>query len=121
MDALKLMLMNGLSQSDSYPKALANFMFREIIEDAHAKYNISDEDMKEMCKTAVNRAALYIAIARHCDPIYMKAFAIYAAGCTDWDDAEQTEEIERQMAMIEECIEVLERGEERLKAFLNEE
>ena len=110
MDALKLMLMNGLSQSDSYPKALANFMFREIIEDAHAKYNISDEDIREMCKTAVNRAALYIAIARHCDPVYMQAFAIHAADCTGWDDAEQTEEIEREMDMIAECVKALDSG-----------
>lgn len=108
MEILKLMLTKGLSQTDSYPKALANFMFREIIEDAHAKYNISDEDMREMCKTAVNRAALYIAIARHCDPVYMQAFAIHAADCTGWDDAEQTEEIERQMDLIAECVKVLE-------------
>ena len=97
MDEIKWMLAAAYSQTDSYPKALANFMFREIIEDAHAKYNISDEDMREMCKKAVNRAALYIAIACHCDPIYLRAFAIYAAECTGWDDAEETEEIRQQI------------------------
>ncbi|MBQ6416825.1 MAG: hypothetical protein IJJ65_11320, partial [Butyrivibrio sp.] len=35
-----------------WPKALANYMFREIIEDAHVKYGISQEDMKEMNKKA---------------------------------------------------------------------
>ena len=111
MEILKQMLTLAYSQTDCYPKALANFMFREIIEDAHAKYNISDEDMREMCKTAVNRAALYIAIARHCDPIYLSAFAIYAAECTGWDDAEQTEEIERQMDLIDECVKTLKQAE----------
>lgn len=27
------------SQNNVYPKALANFLFREIIEDVHSKYN----------------------------------------------------------------------------------
>ena len=102
-----MMLSLAYSQTDSYPKALANFMFREIIEDAHAKYNISDEDMREMCKMAVNRAALYIALATHCEPVYLRAFAIHAADCTGWDDAEQTEDIEQQMDLISACVKVL--------------
>jgi hypothetical protein len=31
----KMMLCTAMSQGDVYPKAIANFMFREIIEDAH--------------------------------------------------------------------------------------
>ena len=100
------------SQTDAYPKALAYYMFREIIEDAHAKYNISDEDMKEMCKMAVNRAALYIALARHPDPIHLRAFAINAAMCTGWDDAEQTEDIERDMDLLAECVKILKSSEQ---------
>lgn len=61
-DGDKNMLLAALTQKDVYPKALANFMFREIIEDAHTKYHIAQEDMKVMCKEAVNRAALFIAI-----------------------------------------------------------
>lgn len=104
---IKMMMSLAYSRTDAYPKALAYFMFREIIEDAHAKYNISDEDMKAMCKMAVNRAALYIALARDPDPIYLRAFAVNAAMCTGWDDAEQTEDIEREMDLIAECVRIL--------------
>ena len=35
-------------------------MFQQVIEDAHSKYHISYEDIKEMCKDAVNRAADFL-------------------------------------------------------------
>lgn len=87
----KDMLIAALSQKDVYPKALANFMFREIIEDAHAKYNISNEDMKAMNKEAVNRAMLFLTIKS--DPDLYRAFAIEALGCNEWDESEMTEEL----------------------------
>lgn len=87
----KNMLIAALSQKDVYPKALANFMFREIIEDAHAKYNISNEDMKAMNKEAVNRAMLFLTIKS--DPDLYRAFAIEALGCNEWDESEMTEEL----------------------------
>ena len=99
-DTVKLLLQAGLTQSDAYPKALANFLFREVIEEAHARYNISQEDMRAMCKQAVNRAALYIAHTRSNRPHTMQAFAMHAAGCNEWDDAEITDEIEREMDLI---------------------
>ncbi len=108
-DTVKLLLQAALTQSDAYPKALANFLFREIIEDAHTKYNISQEDMRRMCKQAVNRAALYIAHTRSKRPHTMQAFAIHAAECTDWDDAEMTEEIEREMDLIAIAEQMLDR------------
>jgi len=87
----KEMLIAALSQKDVYPKALANFMFREIIEDAHAKYNISQEDMKAMNKEAVNRAMLFLTIRS--DPDLYRAFAIEALGCNEWDESEMTEDL----------------------------
>lgn len=42
---LKPYLAVTMNQLDVHYKVLANFMFREIIEDAHTKYNISDENM----------------------------------------------------------------------------
>ena len=87
----KDMLIAALSQKDVYPKALANFMFREIIEDAHAKYNISQEDMKAMNKEAVNRAMLFLTIKSDSD-LY-RAFAIEALGCNEWDESEMTEDL----------------------------
>lgn len=35
-------------------KALANFLFRQVIEDAHSKYNIPQKEIKRMCKDTVN-------------------------------------------------------------------
>lgn len=53
-----------------------------------------------MCKHVVNRAALYIALAHSKRSHTIQAFAIYAAGTCDWDDSEQTDEIEREMDLI---------------------
>lgn len=94
----KNMLIAALSQKDVYPKALANFMFREIIEDAHSKYNISQEDMKAMNKEAVNRAMLFLTIKS--DPDMYRAFAIEALGCEKWDESEMTEELYDRMAKM---------------------
>ncbi|NCD04001.1 MAG: hypothetical protein EOM00_13615 [Clostridia bacterium] len=94
----KNMLIAALSQKDVYPKALANFMFREIIEDAHSKYNISQEDMKAMNKEAVNRAMLFLTIKS--DPDMYRAFAIEALGCEEWDESEMTEELYDRMAKM---------------------
>lgn len=71
------MLIAALSQRDVYPKALANFLFCEIIEDAHSKYNISQEDMRAMNKEAVNRAMLFLTIKSNSE-LY-RAFAIEAS------------------------------------------
>jgi hypothetical protein len=105
LDTDKNLLITALSQKDVYPKALANFMFREIIEDAHAKYNISQEDMKVMCKEAVNRAALFIAIQEN--PELYKAFAINAIAGVEWDESEMTEELFERMANVYEALKEL--------------
>jgi hypothetical protein len=92
------MLIAAYSQKDVYPKALASFMFREIIEDAHVKYNISQEDMKAMCKKAVSRAAAFIAIKD--DPRMYKAFAIHSINGFEWDESEMTEDLMEDMVTI---------------------
>ena len=104
---LKQLLATVSSYSDVYPKALANFLFREIIEDAHVKYSISQEDIKAMCKRAVDRAALYIELVESKSTTAQMAFAIHAAGCSEWDDAEQTEDIKREREFIKECQEII--------------
>lgn len=86
------------SMEDAYPKALASFLFREIVEDAHVKYNISQEDMRSMCKMAVNRAAVFLKIQD--DPALYKAFAIHALEGFEWDDAEETEDTKAELATL---------------------
>jgi hypothetical protein len=101
-DANRLFLITALSQKDVYPKALASFLFREIIEDAHVKYNISQEDMKAMCIDAVNRAALFLAIKDK--PELYTAFAIHALQGVEWDEAELTEELYARMVPVYETL-----------------
>ena len=74
-----------------WPKARANYMFREIIEDAHSKYRISQEDMKVMNKKAANRAKAFLDVIVQ-DPDMFQVFASYAAYVMEWDDAEITDE-----------------------------
>ena len=83
------------SQEGVYPKAIANFLFREVIEDVHSKYNISQEEMKEMCREIVNRAALFLEIQK--DPQLMKAFSIEAIYGIEWDKPQITEELGERM------------------------
>lgn len=79
------------SLNSAEAKALANYLFREIVEDAHVKYKISQADMKETCKNAVSRADYFLKILEN--PKLRKAFLIEAMGCQEWDDPEMTEDI----------------------------
>ena len=88
------------SQNHVYPKALANFLFREIIEDAHSKYNISQEDMKTMCKQAVNRAAVFLKVMSN--PDMYKAFSLHAVICRKWDDPELTDDLAIELDCLEQ-------------------
>lgn len=97
----------AMKQSDAQYKALANFMFREIIEDAHEKYHISDEDMKKMNQKAVNRAMVYFNGQKSKDKAKRDAFLIYALYCLEWDDAEVTEDVKKQYELLKCCEEIL--------------
>ncbi|MFT3950958.1 MAG: hypothetical protein QM689_03225 [Oscillospiraceae bacterium] len=100
-DCERNVLIAALSQKDVYPKALASFMFREVIEDAHSKYNISQNDMREMCREAVNRAALFLAVQT--DPNLYRAFAVNAIAGLEWDESEMTEELYERMGKVYEA------------------
>jgi len=96
------MIMLGKNISDYQAKAVANYIFREIIEDAHAKYYISQEDMKAMCKQAVNRASLMLEFLA--EPDLADAFlSIEACAGKEWDNPEVTEEIQKMWVQINEA------------------
>lgn len=92
------LLNTALSIKDAYAKALASYLFREVIEEAHVKYNITQADMKDMCKMAVNRAALFLKISE--DPALYRAFAIHAVEGIEWDDAEETDDTRSEIATL---------------------
>ncbi len=79
----------AVSRGHADAKALAYFLFREVIEEVHAKYNISQEDIKAMNKRACNRAALYLSLSEK----EKEAFKIEAIECDNWDPPECTDEI----------------------------
>jgi len=103
-DFEKAFLAVSKMQDGAYAKALANYLFREIIEDAHEKYNISQADMEEMCRTAVNRAALFLDIQTH--PELYDAFALYAIYGLEWDTPVATEDTEKTLNLLREIAEI---------------
>lgn len=72
-----------IRDKDIMPKALANYMFREVIEEAHAKYNISQDDMKAMCKDAVNRAAVIMQAMPYEE--LQRAVVLFGYSTSKWD------------------------------------
>lgn len=88
----------ALKVQDAQAKALAAFLFCDVIKDAHAKYRISQEDVREMCRDAVNRVAMFLKIKD--DPSIYRAFTIHAIEGTEWDNPEETEFLEREMELL---------------------
>lgn len=81
-------------------KALANMLHREIIEDAHVKYNISQEDMEIMNRTAVNKAKIFIDLMN--DKRKLKAFEkLYSLAVnSEWNNPVEDEKTQE----IKDCI-----------------
>ena len=77
------LFLNSLEDDNALAKSLANYMFREVIEDAHAKYKISQEDMKIMCKKAVNRAAALLESINK--GLFEDALTAYSYDTKNWD------------------------------------
>ena len=94
MESFESLLYQQLSQQDDIiPKAIANFLFREVIENAHTKYSISQEDMREMCRDAVNRAAVLENVLT--DPALRKALVLYGYSTEGWDPPVESEVTEK--------------------------
>ena len=89
----------GDNFDDLLPKALAHYLFREIIEDVHTKYGISQEEMKQMNKKAANRAKLFVERVSG-NELLEVAFSCMAVYCDGWDAPEITEEEESTLAFF---------------------
>lgn len=83
----KQLFLKSMEDSNALPKALANYLFREVIEDAHAKYKISEEDMKMMCENAVNRAE---ALIRTMDSVgSIQSLTAYSYSTKEWNSPDE--------------------------------
>ena len=60
-DITEIFLEQSLNDEYALPKALAHFIFREIIEDIHADNRISDAEMEQLNREACNRAGLFVS------------------------------------------------------------
>lgn len=94
-------------------KSLAYFLFREVVEDIHTKYNIPDVEMMVLNKKAYNRAAFLTDHVLN-NPDMRTAFTINAIYCKEWDDPEMTEDLLQNKDILSEIAGNL--MVERLKA-----
>lgn len=56
---LEDMLMTAMRDEYVGTKALASYMFRDLVEDIHTEGKITDAEMKQLNREACNRAALF--------------------------------------------------------------
>lgn len=76
-----------------FAKALAYYLYREVIEDAHSDYNISQEDMFAMNIKSVNRAKLLVDIIDN-EKLLNAFILLYSLPVrNEWNSPTETEEI----------------------------
>lgn len=87
--------------------AIANYIHREIIEEAHSCYNISQNDMEAMNRKAVNRARVLVdwLFDETPDKLIIFQSAYMATVYKEWDDPEETEETLEIRKAINELLE----------------
>ena len=88
---------------DLYSKALAHFMFREVVEDIHAQGKITNAEMADLNREAANRAKFFLENIAE-DPAMQKAFCMDAIMCNEWDDPVITEELEERLEMYKQSV-----------------
>ena len=86
-------------------KALAYLVIREIIEDVHAEYNISQDEMKAMNKKAVNRAAMFLECLDD-EERFASLVSLLSLETTGWDNPEETADTKRFLQFAEELREI---------------
>jgi hypothetical protein len=82
-------------------KSLAYFVFREVIEDAHARYKITQEEMMVMNKKAVNRAAMFLGCVGN-DELLAALVQLLSLETTGWDNPKETADTKGYMKLAEE-------------------
>ncbi len=88
-----------------FAKALAYYLYREVVEDAHSDYNISQEDMFAMNTKSVNRAKLLVDILD--DEKLLNAFILlYSLPVrNEWNNPSETEEVTEIANLIKDVSE----------------
>lgn len=87
-------------------KVLAYFVFREIIEDAHVKYNISQDEMMAMNRKAVNRAAAFLRCMGN-DDLQASLVGMLSPYVHGWDNPKETTDTKGVLRLAGECSDQL--------------
>ena len=82
-------------------KSLAYFIFREVIENVHSKYNIAQKEMMVMNKKAVNRAAAFLGCIGN-DELLSSLVQMLSLETTGWDNPKETADTKRFLEMASE-------------------
>ncbi len=101
-----MLFLNHVASKGDHPedilsKALAYYLFREIIEDVHAEYGIPDEKMEKMNRKAANRAKLFVQEIMGSNAMQM-AFGVESIMCDKWDNPEITGDELRDLAVFKD-------------------
>ena len=91
-------LNQALNDEYSLAKALAHFMFREIVEDIHAENRITDEEMEQLSRDACNRASLFVNHIMN-DPDMRLAFSTESMFAREWDPPIMTDELNMRLEL----------------------
>lgn len=91
-DITEIFLQQSLNDEYALPKALAHFIFREIVEDIHADNRITDAEMEQLNREACNRAGLFVSYIMN-DPDMRNAFTIESMMSREWNPPVMTEEL----------------------------
>ena len=91
---------------NSAAKSLAYFVFREVVEDVHSKYNISQEEMMAMNKKAVNRAAMFLGCVGN-DELLASLVQLLSLETTGWDNPKETADTKGFLTLATEYAEGL--------------
>ena len=100
-DITEIFLQQSLNDEYALPKALAHFIFREIVEDIHADNRITDAEMEQLNREACNRAGLFVSYIMN-DPDMRNAFTIESMMSRDWDPPIMTENLSVRLQLFKD-------------------
>lgn len=107
-DFTTALMIKALNDKDSFAKALAHFMFREIVEDIHAEGKITDAELEQLNREACNRAGFFGDYIMK-DENLLKAFRIESNESSYFDPPVMTEELKKRKVFYDEIAEDLEK------------
>ena len=100
-ESLENMLMTAMKDEYAGAKALASYMFRDLVEDIHSEGKITDAEMEKLNREACNRAALFWNhIMTNKD--MRTVFLIESLNVTGWDSPVMTDDMKKRLELYQD-------------------